>query len=648
MLIGVMPISVYAAETTGTFGASGNNLTWKHESTTYVLDISGAGGMPTTYNTSITMANTIGWKTTYIVNIQSGVTDVSDFAFYKHSPYLHTVNIADSVKRIGLFAFYDLDATSPKGLQTITGMQGVEVIDRYAFQSTSNITSFPDLPASLHTICESAFDSALGNIGTLRNLATTPQTIGPGAFRGLGSYVPQAERKVYCYSTNTTFIAAVQALNLNHEIILLDEVELDPATCSLEDWLDEPGNTVETWVDGGGSLTNYLQNGGTVSYWTTHTGSSGTYLWMRAGGTSSGWVTYGGTAAGWTSAGGSGSDWVAAGGSTESWEDAGGDPEDLPSEDEQAVKVYVNDSIRNYSHAPARVVNGKIVVPLRALAEELGIAVTWDDTTKTAYFRKEESGDKRELIMIPNKGSVTLNGKLYPLDIPLQIIAPGYILGDASEFTAAFKSISYKQEQPSELVYEGYVYSTVEPGTELKLADVPTITEYTQNSSAVELTEDNEEELLGDEQATQGGVGIILYADPTIFSIAGPSVIYVAVLEDTSAITADNLEFINTSPAGPILLKEISYESANNWKVVDYNINFKRLKVSSKEISFMINNSKVSKDTGQIPIIGDLAEPIMPQEGRHIDIQVKVGAFKSNIEGEHTGHFKVSFDWDSI
>lgn len=49
------------------------------------------------------------------------------------------------------------------------------------------------------------------------------------------------------------------------------------------------------------------------------------------------------------------------------------------------IEAKVNKSV-NKLDAPAKIVNGRTLVPLRFVSEALGAEVTWDGKTKTIYI----------------------------------------------------------------------------------------------------------------------------------------------------------------------------------------------------------------------------------------------------------------------
>lgn len=69
------------------------------------------------------------------------------------------------------------------------------------------------------------------------------------------------------------------------------------------------------------------------------------------------------------------------------------------------------------SDVPAVMVNNRIVVPMRAVFEELGATVSWNELTETV---KAVKGDV--VIILPLNGVASVNDQLVSLDVPAQIM----------------------------------------------------------------------------------------------------------------------------------------------------------------------------------------------------------------------------------
>ena len=82
-----------------------------------------------------------------------------------------------------------------------------------------------------------------------------------------------------------------------------------------------------------------------------------------------------------------------------------------------SVSVFVDGEIVTFDVEP-QIINDRTMVPLRAIFEQIGAEVTWDDTTKTAVSTK---GDITVKITI-GEYKLTKNGVDIAIDVPAQII----------------------------------------------------------------------------------------------------------------------------------------------------------------------------------------------------------------------------------
>ncbi len=81
------------------------------------------------------------------------------------------------------------------------------------------------------------------------------------------------------------------------------------------------------------------------------------------------------------------------------------------------IKVKLNGKRLPFDQAPV-VVNGRTLVPLRAIFEALGAAVSWDDTTKTVTATKQNT----TVSLTINKADMYVNNKAISLDVAPTLI----------------------------------------------------------------------------------------------------------------------------------------------------------------------------------------------------------------------------------
>lgn len=543
-----------------------------------------------------------------------GIGDMQDFAIYQSKNLVGTfsdgypitsVKIEEGVTNVGKDAFYYTSSYSTNSLESVEIASSVTNIGSSAFRGQTY----------LHTI---------------KNYSETSQTIGSDMLAQIGSKVSADNRNVYAYSTNETFILAVQGYASNpYNIITLDEVELNPLETTLEDWV-AAGNSAESWIDAGNTVDDYINCGGTADSWGQITGNQGTYLWQRGGGTSSSWTLYGGTAYSWTAYGGTPSSWSAAGGTLGSWSAAGGSVEEYQAEvseeeeDEEQnsnlINVYVDESKVVFPDTQPIVANERILVPVRFIMEELGFEVNWDDVNKKAVMRKVESdGRKLEVIMRPNQSTMTVNGKEYSIGATIQVAAPGRLMLPGGELVTTMQDIFYKEEKLSISTYEGYYYSEDTVGTEPKLADIPVIEDFTDNPNLIELTPENEETILDDEVSM---TDILLTAEATNFRATVPFKVDV-YMDKMGVITiGEGYKITNQCPLGQIVIVDFEITTVGGWTLVDISENFKAKKINTKEFGLSVNGATALN--GSVPLNTSLAEPIRNGESKDLVFDVKI------------------------
>ena len=118
----------------GYCGDSGDNLTWKHNTETGILTISGTGDMATFVNNPDRPWNSIRDKIFQIV-IGDGVTSIGHKAFYDCFN-LTKISIGDNVESIGVMAFYNCGK-----LMNIILPEKVKSIENGAFRGCSSVTN---------------------------------------------------------------------------------------------------------------------------------------------------------------------------------------------------------------------------------------------------------------------------------------------------------------------------------------------------------------------------------------------------------------------------------------------------------------------------------------------------------------------------
>ena len=81
------------------------------------------------------------------------------------------------------------------------------------------------------------------------------------------------------------------------------------------------------------------------------------------------------------------------------------------------ICVYMNDDYVDFD-VPPQIINGRTLVPVRTIFENLGATVNWDGSTRTITSTKGST----TVIMQIDKATMQVNGTSIPLDTPPQII----------------------------------------------------------------------------------------------------------------------------------------------------------------------------------------------------------------------------------
>lgn len=89
----------------------------------------------------------------------------------------------------------------------------------------------------------------------------------------------------------------------------------------------------------------------------------------------------------------------------------------IPSFAGDRINVFVNGVSIQMKEPPA-IINGRTLVPLRAIFESLGVLPVWDDISKTVTVNTETIN----MIMTIDSKIATVNNKLVPLDAPVTLV----------------------------------------------------------------------------------------------------------------------------------------------------------------------------------------------------------------------------------
>ena len=245
-------------------GTCGDNLTWKLIDSGELI-IEGTGTM---YNYSNNPAAPWHSYRSLIksVNIKDGVTNIGSWAFAQCSA-LADVSIAESVTSIGGDAFRECrileEVILPTGLTQLgTGVflycdalksiivpEGVTIIGSDTFEFCPNLNSIT-FPSGLTEIGPWALKGA-NNLASITCKATTPPSIGNGAFGGVNSSIP-----VYVPAAS---VEAYKAANGWSKFTNIQPIIIGSGTCgdNLTWKLIDSGELI---IEGTGTMYNYSNN----------------------------------------------------------------------------------------------------------------------------------------------------------------------------------------------------------------------------------------------------------------------------------------------------------------------------------------------------------------------------------------------------
>lgn len=86
--------------------------------------------------------------------------------------------------------------------------------------------------------------------------------------------------------------------------------------------------------------------------------------------------------------------------------------------EQEPIEVLLNGDLVEFAdQAPANI-DGRVLVPIRAVAEKMGAEVLWDEQTQTAQVKKDDTN----VSLTINNSDITVNGEKKTIDVAPQII----------------------------------------------------------------------------------------------------------------------------------------------------------------------------------------------------------------------------------
>lgn len=132
---------------------------------------------------------------------------------------------------------------------------------------------------------------------------------------------------------------------------------------------------------------------------------------------------------------------------------------------ETAIGVKLNDNDVKFENQQPVIVDGRTLIPLRSVFNDLGYEISWDANTKTATL----ASDTNTVVVTANSGVFTVNGEEISLDTPAQIIGGSMMLplraigegtGLSVEWNSETKQVTLKsKETQEEVTVDAYTVS---------------------------------------------------------------------------------------------------------------------------------------------------------------------------------------------
>ena len=140
---------------------------------------------------------------------------------------------------------------------------------------------------------------------------------------------------------------------------------------------------------------------------------------------------------------------------------------------QENVSVYIDGTKIEFDVQP-QIINGRTLVPMRKIFEELGAVVDWDNSTQTAIGTKGSTTIKISI----NDYTLYKNGIPNVLDVPAQLIGSRTLVPIRAISESFGCNVEWKQETQSVLI-NTYTTSTI-----------PTYAKYTTVPDWVAITGD--------------------------------------------------------------------------------------------------------------------------------------------------------------
>lgn len=542
-------------------------------------------------------------------------------------------------------------AFSSTKIKSLNLPNGIREIGAQAFLDCTPLTDLT-IPSSVEKIGANAFKNC-SNLSLITNLASSNQSISTSS--SFDRIAPNAT--IYLYGTNTNMIAATASMT-TPMINYLDDPVLSGVLDNGVKWTYDPSTSTITF-EGSGDIPSYTN--GTQPWYGAlqHYGGANDWLFGEGiSGIGSGTFVGGGV-------GGSGLNvWAPSSlGSSISSQLPNanvGDIKDNPSNTEKpktGIWNFVDDVEVAFPDEKPRIINGEIVSPLRFIFQDLGATVLWSHEKQAAIVRKEENGNKVEIVLTPGSSSMIVNGREFSnteigLDATV-FLENGRCFLPGRAIIKAWETVQFKAVHNEPTSYEDYYYRQDTPveGGDDKLQDIPTIPDWQEEG--VVITPDNEQEVINGGSietpptSSTSSMDVIVDIEPTQFKFTVPIAVSLSMSADGVISVGSGYVVYNRCPMGPIIIKDIKVVPLTSWDIADFDADFKEMKASTKQFGMRINGIQVPSN-GAVPLNGSLGTPIKCGQSKELNFDFKLPAQKKPINKLAMAAVVFTVDFDKV
>ena len=156
----------------------------------------------------------------------------------------------------------------------------------------------------------------------------------------------------------------------------------------------------------------------------------------------------------------------------------------------QDINVSLNGNIVSFPNQQPVIVEGRTLIPLRGVFDNMGYAIDWDGETKTVTLKK----DSKTLTVAIGQASIDVNGSATAIDVPAQIINGSTMLPLRAIADATGAEVLWDAESRTATILDDSLLSAAPESVTVKLdnqADADAIAEY--SAAVKELNESSTE-----------------------------------------------------------------------------------------------------------------------------------------------------------